>query len=92
MTLNLQDRCGEVSTNIKAAAITIRQTIFDQIMVMQASLPASFHELSATNQRELIEELRAGLNIWVNEINPVVAQLRQVLLQLHDELSQTTWP
>ena len=91
MRTDLREYSRAASNGIKTAAGAMRQTVLKQFLLLKESVPNGFQELSAADRHDLVEDLRAGLIAWTNEIDPVVAELRSLLRQLQDELWDTNW-
>jgi hypothetical protein len=73
------------SVGIKTVAATVRRSVGDQLRALQVGMPETFRAMPAVDRHAMIEELRAGLNIWIEEIDAVRAELRALLRQLQDE-------
>ncbi len=72
-------------SGIKAAA-EVARGISAELQLIDGGLPEAFQKLPADERRQIVEELRAGLITWSNEIDPIVGRLKELLRRLQHEL------
>lgn len=88
MIISLQEHSTQAATSIKALAGAAQQTVLDQLREIKNSLPYAVEQLSPAERHEAVEELRRGLITWATEIDPVVSQLRHLIIELQSEVSK----
>lgn len=86
MTSNLREHSQLAVTAIRDLAAIARQSVGEQLRLIKNNLPDGFRNLPAAECREMTEELRAGYIAWSSEINPIAAELRELLRELQDLL------